>query len=133
MIVQNVVEIDGKYYNARIPEGGIKRSFQVLDDEDAGRVRAGDMHRSVIGTYYNYTIEFDTDGMDLEEYDRMYEVVSAPVDSHIITVPYGQDILTFEAYITSGEDFVKRINRRTGERSWKGLTLAFVAMRPQRR
>lgn len=127
---QNIVEIDGRYYNARIPEDGIKRKFQILDDDSAGRVGSGEMYRSIIGTYYNYTIQFDTLGMDPDEYDALYNVLSSPVDYHVITVPYGQETLTFNAYITAGEDSLKVVRR--GVNSWNGLSVDFVAMGPQR-
>ena len=33
-----------------------------------------------------------------------YEAISAPVDSHSLTVPYAQGTLTFEAYVANGDD-----------------------------
>ena len=128
-MAQNVISIDGTYYNARIPEGGLKRSFQVLDDDSTTRVRSGAMHRSIIGTFYNYSVTFDCSDMDDTAYDNMYEVLSAPVNSHTIIVPYGQSTLTFDAYVTAGEDTL--VIKGTKNR-WKGLSVQFIAMQPKR-
>lgn len=127
--MQNVISIDGTYYNARIPEDGIKRTFQVLDDDTTTRVASGAMHRSIIGTYYNYTVQFDCSDMDAAAYDQMYQVLSAPVNSHTIVVPYGQSTLTFSAYVTTGEDVLAL---KESVNHWKGLSVQFIAMSPQR-
>ena len=128
-MAQNVFSIDGVYYNVIVPENGIERNFQVLDDDTAGRVLSGVFIRSIIGTYYNYTIQLDTSRMDKAEYDAMYEVLSAPVDYHVLTVPYGQGTLTFDAYITSGKDTLRLMKDGNW---WEGLSLQFVAMAPER-
>lgn len=129
--MQNVVSIDGKYYNISVPEKGIKRSFSVLDTDNSGRSTAGDMIRDIIGTYYNYTIQFETKNLSRDEYDDLYETLSAPVDYHVITVPYGQTTLTFNAYVTAGDDTLKHTNRSGND--WSGLSVNFIAMSPQRR
>ena len=125
---QNAFSIDGTYYDVIIPEGGIERSFQILDDDTAGRVLSGAMQRSIIGTYYNYKIELDTSRMDKTSYDAMYAVLSAPEDYHVLVVPFGQTTLTFDAYITSGTDRIQRIT--TSGNNWTGLTLNFIAIEP---
>lgn len=129
--MQNVVSIDGKYYNISVPEKGIKRSFSVLDTDNSGRSTAGDMIRDIIGTYYNYTIQFETKNLSRDEYDDLYETLSAPVDYHVITVPYGQTTLTFNAYVTAGDDTLKHTNMSGND--WSGLSVNFIAMSPQRR
>ena len=68
---------------------------------------------------------------DLSEYDKLYEVLSAPVDSHTIMVPYGQETLTFEAYVANGNDSL--LHKRPTFNKWNDLTINFVAMKPQRR
>lgn len=109
----------------------LKRNFAVLDGENAGRVMTGKMVRDIIGTYYNYTLEIDSNESDPAEYDRLYEALSAPVDSHTITVPYAQGTMTFEAYVANGEDeLVKCYEAING---WSGLSINFVAMEPKRR
>ena len=123
--------IDGKAYDVSIlfiPEGGIERKFNILDGNNAGRLQAkGKMYRDIIGTFFTYVIKIDTNRLNPQEYDELYETISDPnVDSHTLVVPYGQSTLTFEAYITSGSDKLSR--RVNGINYWEGLSLEFVSM-----
>ena len=127
-----IFSIDGKEYNVTVPAGGIQRSFSVLDTDKSGRSQSGDMVRDIIGTYYNYSIEINTKMLKYDEYDKLYEVISAPVEYHMLTVPYGQETLTFKAYVTSGSDSFD-VKGKDGKIRWKGLKLNFIAMSPQRR
>lgn len=121
--------MDGKTY-PNIHIVSLKRSFQILDGENAGRVMTGEMDRDVIGTYYNYSCEIDASAADREEYDRFYEELTAPVDSHEITVPYGQRSITFRAYVTNGED---NLLSMFDQNEWEALSVNFIAMDPYRR
>lgn len=127
-----VFSIDGVEYPGVFVKSPIHRSFNVLDGENAGRTMDGRMQRDIIGTYYTYRLEFDSSLSDPEEYDALFEALSEPVDSHTITVPYGQDVLTFDAYVANGEDDLSRIYRDES-RKWDNLAVNFVAMEPQRR
>ena len=122
--------LDGVSYNVFVPEDGIKRSGQVLDGDNAKRSQNGHMIRDIIGTYYNYTIDLDTSQTDVEEYDKLYEVLTAPVDYHTLKVPYGQETLTFKAYVTGAEDTLRSM--AGGVNLWHGLSINFIAMKPQR-
>ena len=109
-----------------------KRSFQILDGENAGRlIRIAKMERDVLGTFYNYNMIIDSRFMTREEYDTLYDLLSAPVDSHTIEVPYAQETLIFEAYVTNGTDELQGI--RNDFNIWAGLSINFIAMEPQRR
>lgn len=109
----------------------LKRTFAVMDGDNAGRTMDGAMRRDIIGTYYNYNMELTSDYSDLSEYDALYEVLSAPVDSHTIVVPYGQGTLAFEAYVANGDD--ELLHKRDTFNKWQNLSVNFVAMKPQRR
>ena len=122
--------VDGIEYNVFVPREGIKRSGQVLDGPNANRGQSGGMIRDIIGTYYNYTIQIDTSQTTVSEYDRLYEVLTAPVDYHTLKVPYGQGAMTFKAYVTSAEDTLKTMEG--GINIWGGLSVKFIAMKPQR-
>lgn len=128
--IQDLVSIDGIYYNIMIPQDGIKRSFSIADTDNSGRLLNGAMVRDIIGTYYNYTIQFETKYLSTAEYDDLFNKLSAPVDYHTIIVPYGQEILTFQAYCSSGSDTLNII--RNGVNKWSGLSINFIAMKPAR-
>ncbi len=125
---RSLFSIDGTEY-PNIHVVSLKRSFSVLDGDNAGRLMSGEMSRDVIGTYYNYSVEIDPSGAAPETYDALYEVISAPQDSHLIIVPYGQTTLAFNAYVSNGEDALLFVG---GKNRWGNLTFNFVAMAPNR-
>lgn len=108
----------------------IKRSFSVLDGPAAGRVMTGKMERDIIGTYYNYSFEIDASDASPAEYDAFYEVISSPQDSHTVIVPYAQTTLTFEAYVSNGDDELDIM--MDAQNRWGGLSINIIAMAPQR-
>lgn len=127
-----VFEIDG--LSLRLWVTAVKRQFKVTDGENSGRVKSLKMYRDIEGTFYNYTLEIDSLRSNKADYDTFYEMISAPVESHRLTFPYAQRTLTFEAYVTSGEDNLKIEKTPNGrENRWSGLSINFIAMEPQRR
>lgn len=109
-----------------------KRSFQILDGENAGRqILTAKMERDILGTFYNYSMNIDNRFMSKEEYDELYNLLSAPVDSHTIEVPFGQETLVYEAYVTNGTDELASIRNKVN--NWANLSINFIAMEPQRR
>lgn len=128
---KGVVLIDGRDYGLTVPEGGIKRKFEIVDTDKAGRLITGEMLRDVVGTYYNYTVSFMTNKTTRQSYDAFYEAISAPVDYHMITIPYAQEMLTFKAYVTNGQDTLVRIDKDGNK--WNGISINFVSMAPKRR
>ena len=125
----SILSLDGKEY-PNLHVVSLKRSFAVLDGDNAGRVMTGAMTRDIIGTYYNYSMEIDPVSSDLAEYDEFYEAISAPVDSHVLTVPYAQTTLTFDAYVANGED--ELVSKYGSRNEWQNLAINFVAMKPKR-
>lgn len=125
-----MLEIDGIEYGAIVT--ALTRSFEVVDGENAGRTLDGNMHRDLIGTYYNYSVTVMTDRMTQAKYNQLYEVISSPTESHDIVVAYGNETLTFKAYITQGTDDLLRQYSETN-RYWGNLSFNFIAMKPQRR
>ena len=119
-------------FDSKVMITAYKETLNVLDGENAGRTMDGRMQRDIIGTYYTYRLEFDASLSDPNEYDALFDVLSAPVDSHMITVPFGQSSITFEAYVANGDDDLSRIYRNES-RKWDNLAVNFVAMDPVRR
>lgn len=124
------LKVDGVAY-PHLHVSSLKRSFSVLDGPNVGRVMSYDMVRDVGGTFYNYSLSFDPYLSDPAEYDAFYEVISAPVDCHMIEVPYGQGTMSFKAYVTNGEDDLLMLEENIN--AWDNLSINFIAMSPQRR
>ena len=124
------ITMDGKEYK-NIHVVSIKRSFQVLDGENAGRVMTGEMDRDVIGTFYNFACEIDASRANRAEYDEFWEAISAPVNSHTLSLPYAQGMMDFNAYVTNGSDALWSMDEDANE--WGDLSFNFISMEPQRR
>lgn len=122
-------KVDGTEYGGIVT--ALQRSFEVADGENAGRTLDGVMHRDLIGTYYNYSITINTDKLSQSEYNALYQTISAPAESHTIVVPFGNESLTFKAYVTNGTDDLLRQYSETN-RYWGNLSFNFIAMEPQR-
>lgn len=127
MTSNGVFTIDGMDF--RVMVTSLERSFAVTDNENSGRVQSGRMYRDILGTFYNYKMEIEPHKSYRADYDSFYQIISSPTESHMLTFPYGQSILTFEAYVTNGTDSLDVRN----ENEWSGLSINFVAMEPQRR
>ena len=131
-MANNIFRLDGREYNVNVIE--LKRKFAVTDTENSGRTTDYVMHRDIIGTFYNYSMKVTPNGLDMVSYNQFYDAISNPsFTSHDITVPYGNETMTFKAYITQGED---DLIIRNGKNLWglaEGLSINFIAMEPQRR
>lgn len=126
----SVLTLDGKSYPGLFVDS-LKRSFRIVDGPNTGRLMNFDMVRDVGGTFYNYRMDIGSGMSNQAEYDAFYEAISAPVDYHILQVPYGQSVLEFKAYITSGEDDL--LEMLEDRNVWANLSINFIAMSPQRR
>lgn len=120
--------VDGRSFDVIV--SSLQRKASVLDGKNAGRTLSGRMERDIIGTYYNYTLGIDPKLMTPADYDALYEILTAPTDSHGLVVPYGQGTISFNAYISNAEDTLKRMS---GINLWSDLAVTFTAMEPKRR
>jgi len=119
--------IDGVEYNVHVTK--LTRKFSVLDSSKTGRTQDGTMYRDVIGTFYNYSMTVIGDENDPESFDSFWEVISRPDESHVCVFPYGQDTLSQEMYITSGDQNIRKIlSDRT---HWDEISINFIAMCPK--
>ena len=112
------ITMDGVPYRLRVKLGTLRRSFRIEESERSGMVKSGEEFRDIIGTYYDYAMDVEPDP-------------AAPVEAHTVTLPYGQETLTYQAMVSAGED--KQRDKVAGVTRWTGLTVTFKAKKPQRR
>ena len=123
------ITIDGTDYDV-IVTSGIERSFELKQGNLGGTAQTGREIPDILGTDYIYTMTVEPNRNNFSAYDAFYQAISAPVEYHTVTVPYGQSTLTFEAMILSGEDVLKR---KVGSgRRWGNLKIEFRPIEPQR-
>ena len=125
------ITIDGVDYNIRIKYETLRRSFEINEGQNSGNALNGTLIRDIIGTRYNYEIDIEPDPSDPSDYDAFYDLISSPVASHEVSFPYGQETITFQAAIQSGEDTY--FGDIGGSRRWIGLSIVFQALSPQRK
>ncbi len=87
-------------------------------------------HYDVKGTYYNYDVELATNNLGIDIYDELYEVLTAPVESHIVTMPYAQSTITFEARVSVASDSL--IKNFMTFKKWGSIKVTFEALTPQK-
>ena len=122
--------MDGVTYRLQVPYDTIRRSSRIADGQNAGDMLSGLYRRDLIGTYYDYELQVEMDPRYPQDYNAFFEAITAPVESHTITMPYGAGTITYQAMVTAANDTYRgtlnRVNR------WAGLTVSFTAQEPQR-
>lgn len=124
------LNMDGTTYRVRIVYDTLIRSFELLEGVNAGEMLSGRHERDLLGTGYTYQMQVEPDPRYPTDYDAFFEAISAPVDSHIIIMPYGQSTITYEAMVESGQDTYRGIVG--GRTKWRGLTVQYRYIEPQR-
>lgn len=124
------ITVDGVFYSVHVEYESLKRAFEIIEGRNSGTMLTGRQTRDVLGTGYSYSMAIQPDPSDPESYDALYEVLSAPVASHMVTLPYGQGTITFEAMIESGEDVYS--GTLGGKKRWSGLEISFRYVQPYR-
>ena len=124
-IVDRQIIIDGVSYDVAITT--LKRKGDILD-KSAWRTEDGDLHREVIGTYYNYKLAIGV--IDNEVlYNTLFEVLTNPVAYHQVTLPH--DNYSFKGYFSSVEDELVRLTPTGG--IFKGLTCNLTSKTPRKK
>lgn len=117
------IEIDGEKFDVGIVN--ITRKASLIT-RNLGETLDGISHVQAVGTRYDYEVTFLTKRMNVAEYDRLYELLTSPVDSHIVTMPYGQSTITFNATVSTGSDSI--VFDYTNLRRWNQLKVNFEAL-----
>lgn len=126
--MEYLFKIDGRGFSG-VGVESLKRSFRIPDGTNAGDMLSGDYERDLVGTYYDYDLVITTSDLAVNEYDALFEALSAPVNSHTVEMPYGISSITFEAMIEGGDDELIPMDDGTW---WGNLNVTIRAKKPQR-
>lgn len=127
-----VCKIDGVEYNVLITE--LSENFNILYSDNTGRTmsRAAKMTLDPLGTFYGHKIKIKRRQGYEAEYDALYNYISKPRYNGIpVEIVHNQTTISYDAYISSGERAIKRIDRKTGKVYWDELSLNIVPMEAQ--
>lgn len=122
-----MITIDGVNYSVGIIKITRKASQKI---ENIGITLDLRKHYDIQGTYYDYEVELATQHMNVAEYDRLYEILTTPVESHMVVLPYGQSTLNFEARISVASDSL--VKNFSTFKKWGTLKVTFEALEPQK-
>lgn len=122
-----MITIDNNSYNVGIIRITRKATQKI---ENLGTTMDLRKHYDIKGTYYDYEVEVATARLNVTDYDNLYEILTTPQESHIVTLPYGQDELTFEARVSVASDSL--IQKFTTFKKWGTLKITFEALTPQK-
>lgn len=125
-------KIDGVSYSSdKIVITSITRNFNILDGDNAGRTVSGRVLRDVIGTFYNYSMTFKAKDSAAGEYGTLVETLSAPVDFHEISFPFGNKTITQRMYVTSGSDKLIKFSPGVSEENkFSDISVNFISEKP---
>ena len=124
------ITVDNVEYKVNLAYASLVRKFSIMEGDNSGQTIVGRQRRDIIGTTYEYELGIEQDPDNSADYDALYEVLSAPVESHRVSFPYGQSTLSFDAMITDGQDTYG--GTFGGVELWNGLKIRFVSIEPLR-
>lgn len=122
------IKVDGVHFD--IPMVSLKRNADFLD-KYAERTEDGELHRELIGVYYNYTLTVgSSDAFGGTDYDSFWDKMTEPKEFHEISIPTKDGYYTFTGYISSVSDEYEKI--LDDEATFTGFTCKFTAKSPAR-
>lgn len=121
-----MIKIDGMPFNVPVLELTRKADFL---DKFAKRTDDGVMQRELIGVYFNYQLRLGI-ADDANEYQRLWDKLTEPIEFHTVTVPGTDGNYTFKAYFSNVGD--KLLMKRIERNYWQDLTVNFIAQMPAR-
>jgi hypothetical protein len=113
----------------------ISETFTKLYTENTGRTMGtgARMNLDCLGTFFSHKVEIRRKCGFEAEFDELYDLVSLPTNDGIpVKMVHNQTTLDYEAYISSGERSVVRIDKKSGKIYWDKLTITLTPMEAQK-
>lgn len=121
-----IINIDGETFDVGVSK--VERKTRI-EKESKGTTLDGKEHFEIIGTYIDYIVTFVTRNNNVSEYDRLYEIASTPVETHIVTLPYNQTNIIINATITIANTQIEQ--QYNGFRKWNAMKITFSSVEPK--
>lgn len=124
----SLITIDGNTYN--VGTVSLSRSFElVVDTLTQGEMLDFSYTEDIAATRITYSMSVQPRTGRHDDYDAFVDDITAPKNNRIITVPYGQGTLMFEANVSSAGDSL--LNAHSINK-WGGCSVKFKPIKPQR-
>lgn len=125
-----IINVDGRDYRVFVVFKTLTRRGVMVEGQNSGTAQNGKEIRDVIGTAYHYSMEIQPHPDSQADYDSLFDLLTAPVDSHRVRLPYGQGELSFDAAVSEVEDVY--CGESAEEKNWRGMKVSFRPIKPQR-
>lgn len=129
----NYIKLNGVSFDANVAISKYNRNFNVLDGENAGRVKTGRMIRDVIGTYLGHKITVFRRGDNYAGLDAFWDYLyTHSVDgSVLLEAADGQTTISYEAYYTSATQDLEKVDGSVNY--WGEIEVNFIPIDAQLR
>lgn len=126
-----MLTIDGVEYRVWVTYPSRVLSFEIVEGNNSGKSLSFREIRDIGGTRYNYTMKVQPHPDYPEDFDALFYALSAPVAYHMVSMPFGQGTIEFEAVVRSGS--ITDYGYQAGFRRWKDMEINMEAIEPQRK
>jgi hypothetical protein len=126
------LQIDGRAYDVSVLS--IRESATILYSDNTGRtISAGArMTLDPLGTFIGHRITVKRKGENVKEYDRLYNYITKPrYDGMRVKAVHDQTTIDYDAYVSTAEREVQRIDDAGKKVYWKEMEINIVPMEAQ--
>lgn len=105
-VPQNNIGIfmDDRWYNVGIKYKTLTRSFNIVEGRNSFTALSGKKVRDILGTSYSYDLEVLQMPDDPQSFYEFYDALQKITDFHIITLPFGETQIKFDAIIETSSN-----------------------------
>ena len=126
------VKIGGKSYDVLVK--AISENFNILYSENTGRTmsQGARMTLDPLGTFFGHKVTFMRKRGNEAAFDELFSFLSVPrYDGIPVEIVHNQTTLSYDAYVSSGERALKRIDAENRVVYWDSFDANFVPMEAQ--
>jgi hypothetical protein len=127
-----ICKIDGVSYDVLIT--AISENFNILYSENTGRTmsKGARMTLDPLGTFVGHNVTFQRKRGYEEEFDKLFNYLMQPrIEGIHVELVHNQTILSYDAYVSTGERKLERIDPNTGKILWGSFSANIVPMEAQ--
>ena len=106
----------------------IERTAEMTPSEISGMLLNKQYFNDVIGTYLRYSVTIVVPKGREDQYTRLYEILTDPVDAHSFVMPYNRGNITITGRVENVSDIYKRL--MGGGRIWRGVRFEVISNTP---
>ena len=126
------LKIGGKEWNVNVLS--ISENFTILYTGNTGRTISvgARMTLDPLGTFFGHKVTVGRRKDDFDEFDELFDFISKPrFDGVKIEIVHGQKTISYDAYISSGERKVKRIDNKNKKVYYDTFEIEIIPMEAQ--